>query len=109
MSKSKFIYTLSESKNTSALEQNVIVVSFVKNVAFLLGHPVQSIYPEAEPKLKFYLSFAISLQFLYVVSYTRFLVEQKLFIYQQNTYLRLGMIKRCDQINYYTVQPTAPS
>ena len=40
MSKSKFIHTLSESKNTSALEQKAIILSFVKNVAFLLGHPV---------------------------------------------------------------------
>ena len=40
MSKSKFIHTLSETKNTFALEQKAIVVSFVKNVAFLLGHLV---------------------------------------------------------------------
>ena len=40
MSKSKFIHTLSESNNTFALEQKAIVVSFVKYVAFLLGHPV---------------------------------------------------------------------
>ena len=31
---------LSESKNAFALEQKAIVLSFVKNVAFLLGHPV---------------------------------------------------------------------
>ena len=40
MSRSKFIHTLSESKNTFALEQNAIVLSVVKNVAFLLGHLV---------------------------------------------------------------------
>ena len=40
MSKSKFIRTLSESKNIFALEQKVIVLSFVKIVAFLLGYPV---------------------------------------------------------------------
>ena len=40
MSKSKFIHTLSESENIFALELKVIVSSFVKNVAFLLGHPV---------------------------------------------------------------------
>ena len=34
MSKSKFIHTLSESKNTFALEQKTIILSFVKNVAF---------------------------------------------------------------------------
>ena len=42
MLKSKFIQTLSESKNTFALEQKAVVLSFVKNVAFLLGHPVCS-------------------------------------------------------------------
>ena len=40
MLKSKFIHTPSESKNIFALEQKVIVLSFVKNVAFLLGHLV---------------------------------------------------------------------
>ena len=40
MSKFKFIRTLLESKNTFALEQKVIVLSFVKIVAFLLGDPV---------------------------------------------------------------------
>ena len=40
MSKSKFIHTLSESKNIFALEQKAIVLSFVKNVAFFLGHVV---------------------------------------------------------------------
>ena len=40
MSKSEFIRTLSESGNIFALEQNAIALSFVKNVAFLLGHPV---------------------------------------------------------------------
>ena len=40
MSKSKFFHTLSEYKNIFALEQRAFVLSFVKNVAFLLGHPV---------------------------------------------------------------------
>ena len=40
MSKSKFIHTLSESKNTFALQQQAIAVSFVKNVAFLLAYLV---------------------------------------------------------------------
>ena len=40
MSKSKSIHTLSESKTIFALEQKAIVLSFVKNVAFLLGNPV---------------------------------------------------------------------
>ena len=40
MSKSTFIHTLSESKNIFALEQKAIVLSYVTNVAFLLGHPV---------------------------------------------------------------------
>ena len=40
--KSKFIDTLSESKNIFSLEQKDIVLSFVKNVAFLLGHPVRT-------------------------------------------------------------------
>ena len=40
MSKSMFILTLSASKNTFVLEKEAIVLSFVKNVAFLLGHPV---------------------------------------------------------------------
>ena len=40
MSKSKFIRTLSESKTIFASKQKVIVLSFVKIVAFLLGHPV---------------------------------------------------------------------
>ena len=40
MLKSKFILTLSESKNSLALDQKAIILSFVKNVAFLLGHPV---------------------------------------------------------------------
>ena len=40
MSKSKFIHTLSEHENVFTLEQRAIVLSFVKNVAFLLGHPV---------------------------------------------------------------------
>ena len=40
MSKSKFIRTLSESKHIFVLDQKIIVLSFVENVAFLLGHPV---------------------------------------------------------------------
>ena len=40
MSKSKFVRTLPESKKIFALEQKVIVLSFVKIVAFLLGNPV---------------------------------------------------------------------
>ena len=40
MSKSKFLHTLSESKNIFALEHKAVVLSFVINVAFLLGHPL---------------------------------------------------------------------
>ena len=40
MSKSKFIHTLFEAKSIFAIEQKAIVSCFVKNVAFLLGHPV---------------------------------------------------------------------
>ena len=40
VSKSKFIRTLSESKNVFASEEKVIVLSFVKIVAFLLRHLV---------------------------------------------------------------------
>ena len=40
MSKSKFIHILSESKTIFALKQKATVLSFVKNVAFLLGHLV---------------------------------------------------------------------
>ena len=40
MSKSKFIHTLSGYKNIFALEQRAIVLNFVKNLAFLLRHPV---------------------------------------------------------------------
>ena len=36
MSKSKLTHNLSESKNVFALEQKAVVLSFVKNVAFLL-------------------------------------------------------------------------
>ena len=42
MSKSKFIHTLSESKNTFALEKKAIILSFVKNVAFLFGQTVEN-------------------------------------------------------------------
>ena len=38
MLKHKFIHTLSESTNIFTLEQKATVLSFVKNVAFLLGH-----------------------------------------------------------------------
>ena len=37
---SKFVHALSEPKNIFALEQKATVSSFVTNVAFLLGHPV---------------------------------------------------------------------
>ena len=40
MSKSEFIRTQSESRNIFALEKKAIALSFVKNVAFLLGHPL---------------------------------------------------------------------
>ena len=40
MSKFKFMHTLSESKSIFAIEQKAIVSCFVKNVAFLSGHPV---------------------------------------------------------------------
>ena len=40
MSKSKLIHILLEFKNIFALQQKAIVLNFVKNVAFLLGHPV---------------------------------------------------------------------
>ena len=40
MSQSKLIHTLSESKNIFASERKAIVLSFLKNIAFLLGHPV---------------------------------------------------------------------
>ena len=41
VSKSKFMHTLFESKSIVAIEQKAIVSCFVKNVAFLLGHPVE--------------------------------------------------------------------
>ena len=44
MSKSKFIHTLSKSKNIFALEQKAIVLSYVKNIAFILGHPVYAVH-----------------------------------------------------------------
>ena len=40
VSKFEFMHTLSESKSISEIEQNAIVSWFVKNVAFLLAHPV---------------------------------------------------------------------
>ena len=42
VSKSKFMHTLLESKSIFAIEQKAIVACFVKNVAFLLGHPVEN-------------------------------------------------------------------
>ena len=42
MQKSTFIHTLSEYNNIFALEQRAIVLSFVKNIAFLLGHSVSA-------------------------------------------------------------------
>ena len=39
-SKSKFMHTLLETKSIFAIEQKAIVSRFVKDVAFLLGHPV---------------------------------------------------------------------
>ena len=44
MSKSKFMDTLMESKSIVAIEQKAIVPCFVKNVAFLVGHPVYNHY-----------------------------------------------------------------
>ena len=41
VSRFEFIHTLSESKSIFEIEQNAIVSCFVKNVAFLLGHPVE--------------------------------------------------------------------
>ena len=40
MSNFKFMHTLSESKSIFAIEQKTIVSCSVKNVAFLLGHPI---------------------------------------------------------------------
>ena len=40
MSKFKFMHSISKSKSIFAIEQKTIVLCFVKNVAFLLGHPV---------------------------------------------------------------------
>ena len=40
VSKFKFMHALSESKSIFAIEQKAIVSCFVKNVAFLLGHPI---------------------------------------------------------------------
>ena len=40
VSKFEFMHTLSESKSIFEIEQNAIVSCFVKNVAFLLGHPI---------------------------------------------------------------------
>ena len=44
MSKSKFIHAVFESKSISSIKQKAIVSCFVKNVAFLLGHPVHIVY-----------------------------------------------------------------
>ena len=40
MSKFNFLHTLSESKSIFTVVQKAIVLSFVKYVAFLLGHSV---------------------------------------------------------------------
>ena len=40
MSRFKFMHTLPESKSIFAIEQKAIVFMLCKNVAFLLGHPV---------------------------------------------------------------------
>ena len=40
VSKFEFMHILSESKSIFEIEQKAIVSCFVKNVAFLLGHPV---------------------------------------------------------------------
>ena len=40
MSKFKSMHTLSESKSIFSVEQKALVSCFVKNVAFLFGHPV---------------------------------------------------------------------
>ena len=40
VSKFKFMHALSESKSLFAIEQKAVVSCFVKNVAFLLRHPV---------------------------------------------------------------------
>ena len=53
MSQSEFIHTLSESKNTFALEQKPIILGFVKNVAIFLGHPVQLAYIMHDPLIHF--------------------------------------------------------
>ena len=42
MSKFKSMHSLSELKSIFAIEQKVIVSCFVKDVALLLGHPVQN-------------------------------------------------------------------
>ena len=40
VSKFKFMHSLSELKSIFAIEQKAIVSCFVKNIAFLLGHPL---------------------------------------------------------------------
>ena len=40
VSKFELMHTFSESKNSFEIEQKAIISCFVKNVAFLLGHPV---------------------------------------------------------------------
>ena len=40
VSEFKLMHTLSESKSIFAIEQKVVATCFVKNVTFLLGHPV---------------------------------------------------------------------
>ena len=41
VSKFKFMHTLFESRSIFAIEQKAIVSCFIRNVAFLLGHPVE--------------------------------------------------------------------
>ena len=43
VSKFMFMHTLSESKSIFAVEQKAIVLCFVKDVAFLLGHLVEKV------------------------------------------------------------------
>ena len=45
VSKFNFLHTLSESKSIFAIELNATVSCFVKNVAFLLRHPIYSRLP----------------------------------------------------------------
>ena len=53
MSKSKFIHTLLESKNTFALEQKVIVVSFLKNCCVFIGTPGICVFCDVTKQTKY--------------------------------------------------------